>query len=55
VVTAALLTLGVTMALTLYACTTKTDFTLAGGALWIIASVLLIVSIISIFYFNVIL
>jgi hypothetical protein len=56
---AALLTFAVTAALTAYACTTKTDFTMMGitiiyyfflgGALWIIASVMLVVFIVSMF------
>jgi len=47
VLISALLTFAVTISLTLYAFTTKTDFTMMGGALWIIASVLLIVFIVS--------
>ena len=46
---AAALTLAVTISLTIYALTTKSDFTMMGGALWILAFVLLICSIISIF------
>ncbi|KAM3144658.1 hypothetical protein pb186bvf_003265 [Paramecium bursaria] len=55
VLISALLTFAVTAALTAYACTTKTDITMKGGALWIIAIVLLTASIISIFYFSLIL
>ena len=49
VMAAAALTLAVTISLTIYALTTKSDFTMMGGALWILAFVLLICSIISIF------
>ena len=37
---AALMTLAVTIALTLYAWTTKTDFTMMGGALFIAGAIL---------------
>lgn len=50
VLAAALLTMAVTLSLTLYACTTKTDFTMMGGAIWIISAVLMVVFIIS--WFN---
>lgn len=52
---AALLTLAVTVSLTIYAFTTKTDFTMMGGALWIIFAVLLVLAIISWFNTSVIL
>ena len=62
VVSAALLTLAVTLSLTAYACTTKTDITMMGndniwflgGALWIIFAVLIVTSVISIFNTSVI-
>eukprot|EP00357_Protocruzia_adherens_P013751 CAMPEP_0115017768 /NCGR_PEP_ID=MMETSP0216-20121206/28337_1 /TAXON_ID=223996 /ORGANISM="Protocruzia adherens, Strain Boccale" /LENGTH=236 /DNA_ID=CAMNT_0002388695 /DNA_START=44 /DNA_END=754 /DNA_ORIENTATION=- len=41
VLTAAVLTVGVTVALTLYACFTKTDFTVLGGMTWILCMVML--------------
>ena len=43
--TAALMTAGVTFALTLYACTTKTDFTICGGLFFILAMVALLITI----------
>ena len=42
VVMAALMTLAITVALTLYAFTTKEDFTVMGGALWIAGCVLML-------------
>jgi len=42
VLIAALSTLAVTFALTLYACCTRTDFTAMGGALFVLASALLV-------------
>lgn len=53
VMVSALMAFAVTLALTLYACTTKTDFTMCGGALWIISVVLLIVFIFSFFIWSV--
>lgn len=47
---AALLTLAVTLSLTIYAFTTKSDFTMMGGALFIICAVLFVLMIIS--WFN---
>ena len=42
VITAAAMTAGVTFALTLYACTTKTDFTMCGGLFFILGMVLIL-------------
>lgn len=36
VLTAAIMTLGITLSLTLYACTTKSDFTMSGGILFVL-------------------
>lgn len=55
VLSASLLTLAITLALTLYAWTTKKDFTLCGAALWIVAVTLLMMSILSIFFYEIIL
>lgn len=55
VVISALMTLAITLTITLYACTTKTDVTLCGGALWMISIILLIVCIFSLFYQSLIL
>ena len=52
VLMAVLMTAGMTFALTLYACTTKTDFTMMGGALFIIAGVLLLFMIFELFTRN---
>ena len=38
------MTAAVTLALSFYACTTKTDFTICGGLIWIMCIVLLCVS-----------
>ena len=42
VLMAAVLTLGMFLALTLYACTTKSDFTIYGGALFVFSILMLI-------------
>ena len=42
VLMAAIMTLAITVALTLYAFTTKEDFTVMGGALWIAGCILLL-------------
>ena len=47
VLTAAIMTAGVTFALTLYACTTKTDFTMCGGLFFILSMVLVLVCVFS--------
>ncbi|KAM3143596.1 hypothetical protein pb186bvf_004358 [Paramecium bursaria] len=49
VLIAAILTLGITLSLTYYAFTTKSDFTLQGGALFIFGAVILLVGIINFF------
>merc|ERR1712038_1984575 len=49
VMTAALMTAGVTVALTLYACTTKTDFTMCGGLFFIMSMALLCLMVCSFF------
>ena len=46
---AALLTCAIVFALTLYACTTKTDFTICGGLLFVFGIVLLVASLMAIF------
>ena len=46
---AALLTCGIVVALTVYACTTKTDFTICGGLLFVLGFVLIIASLMAIF------
>jgi FtsH-binding integral membrane protein len=38
VLAAAFMTAGVVIALTIYACTTKTDFTVCGGLMWVLGS-----------------
>jgi len=43
------MTAGVTVALTAYALTTKTDFTMYGGAMWIMVCVMLMLSFMSMF------
>jgi len=52
VLMAALMTCGMTFALTLYACTTKTDFTLQGGALFIFSCVVTLFVIFELFTNN---
>ncbi|CAK68517.1 unnamed protein product (macronuclear) [Paramecium tetraurelia] len=52
---AALMTFAVTASLTVYACRTKSDFTMAGGALFILSSIMFILFIFAIFFFNIIL
>ena len=47
VLVAAVMTAGVTFALTLYACTTKTDFTMCGGLFFMLSMVLLLIVIFS--------
>ena len=47
VLVAAAMTAGVTVALTIYACTTKTDFTMCGGLFFILGAVLMIIVIFS--------
>ena len=49
VITAAGATALVTVALTFYACTTKTDFTVCGGLFWIICFVMIFLFIMSFF------
>ena len=49
---AAVLTAGIVVALTIYACTTKTDFTVCGGLLFSAVMALFIASIFSIFFQN---
>ena len=52
VVTAASITILVTLGLTLYACTTKTDFTFLGGMLFVCSILLLCLGIFSLFFGN---
>lgn len=52
VLMAVLMTAAMTFALTLYACTAKTDFTLYGGALFILGCVLLLIMIFGLFVRN---
>lgn len=52
VMMAAFMTLAITVALTLYAFTTKTDFTMMGGALWILGCVVLMFSLFAMFTDN---
>ncbi|CAD8105228.1 unnamed protein product [Paramecium primaurelia] len=52
---AALMTFAVTASLTVYACRTKTDFTMAGGALFIMSAIMFILFIFAFFYFSIIL
>jgi FtsH-binding integral membrane protein len=47
---AAILTTAITLALTLYACTTKTDFTICGGLMFVLGMVVIVGSILSIFF-----
>ena len=49
---AAVLTASIVVALTIYACTTKTDFTVCGGLLFTALMALIIASIFSIFFQN---
>ena len=49
---AAVLTASVVVALTIYACTTKTDFTVCGGVLFVAVMVLFVASIFSFFFYN---
>ena len=49
---AATLTAAVVVALTIYACTTKTDFTVCGGVLFVAVMVLCVASIFSFFFYN---
>ena len=49
---AAILTAAVVIALTIYACTTKTDFTVCGGLLFVCGMVLLVASLIGLFIQN---
>ena len=46
VLAAALMTLGITVSLTLYAMTTKTDFTMMGGTLFIFSAAFILATII---------
>lgn len=39
VVAAASMTMGITVILTIYALTTKTDFTMMGGAIWMVSMI----------------
>lgn len=52
VITAASLTCAVTIALTIYACTTKTDFTFMGGLLFVGSCLLLFLGLFSIIFGN---
>ena len=52
VMIAALMTAAITIALTAYACTTDTDFTICGGLLFMVLLGLIVASIISIFWPN---
>ena len=47
---AALLTVAIVLALTLYACTTKTDFTVCGGLLFVMGMVVIVGSILGLFF-----
>lgn len=47
---AAILTFAIVVALTVYACTTKTDFTICGGLLFVCGMVLLVGSLLSLFF-----
>ena len=49
---AAVLTAAVVVALTIYACTTKTDFTVCGGLLFVAVMILFVASLISMFFYN---
>lgn len=50
VVQAAFMTAALVMGLTLYAVTTKTDFTVFGGLLWALGTILLMVGVFSVFF-----
>ena len=50
VVEAAFMTAGMVLGLTIYALTSKTDFTVYGGLLWSTGAVLIIFSILSVFF-----
>jgi FtsH-binding integral membrane protein len=50
VVAAAFMTAGIVVALTIYALTTKTDFTVCGGMIWCIAAVFCIFGLFSVFW-----
>lgn len=50
VLLAAVLTLAITVALTIYAFTTKTDFTMMGGSLFIFSAVLLVLGLFSMLF-----
>lgn len=52
VLMAAVMTMGIFLALTLYACTTKTDFTIYGGALFSFCTILFICGIFLMFTDN---
>jgi protein lifeguard len=52
VLMAAAMTCGVTIALTMYACTTKSDFTICGSLLFVLGMILLLFSIFAIFTHN---
>ena len=52
VLIAAIMTLGVTVALTIYAWTTKTDFTTMGGLIWVLAVSLLLFGFLTIFFYD---
>ena len=49
---AAVFTAAVVIALTIYACTTKTDFTVCGGVLFVAVMILCVASIFSFFFYN---
>lgn len=49
---AALLTAAIVLALSIYACTTKTDFTVCGGLLFVCMMVLFVASLLTIFFYN---
>ena len=52
VLIAAILTAGIVVSLTIYAITTKTDFTMMGGILFMVGMTLLLASLLSIFFRN---
>jgi len=52
VVMAALMTLAITLSLTLYACTTKSDITMMGSTLFILGMALLMISLFAMFTNN---
>ena len=49
---AAILTASITIALTIYACTTKTDFTICGGLFFVLGMVLFVGCLLSLFFRN---